>query len=159
MDFNSGNISILRIITAVFALHLLLKRNQAARIYNQQVEREKTSLVELKEEIEHNLAFFDRIIDGSLVNLDHKINLKTHVVRKYIGNFPLTDDELVYVENSYRIFNRMNSELESITYQESLSFQSLTPLVKENRREVEAALYIVVRYWRSFDRSRLGSSG
>lgn len=130
-------------MTAVFALHLLLKRDQAAKFQSQLLVREKMSLLELQEEITHNLAFFDRINDGSPFELNRNNNLKNHVLQKYAGDFPLTDDEIVCIENSYRIFNLINSTIESIIDQESPSFQSLTPFIRENRRDVQAALNII----------------
>ena len=143
MDFNNGYITILSVMSAVFALHLVLKRDQAAKFQSQRLVREKMSLLELKEEIAHNLAFFDRINDESPFELNRNNNLKSHAVKKYAGDFPLTDDEMVCIENSYRIFNLINSAIESIIDQESPSFQSLTPLIRENRRDVEAALNII----------------
>ena len=139
MDFNNGYITILSFMTAVFALHLLLKRDQAAKFKSQLLVREKMSLLELKEEIAHNLAFFGRINDGSPFELNRNNNLKNHVVQKYGAIFPLTDDEMVCIENAYRIFNLINSAIES----ESPSFQSLTPLISENRHDVEEALNII----------------
>ena len=126
-------------MSAVFALHLVLKRDQAAKVKSQRLVREKMSLLELKEEIAHNLVFFDRINDGSPFELNHNDNLKNHAVQKYTGDFPLTSDEMVCIENAYRIFNLINSAIES----ESPSFQSLTPLIRESRHDVEAALNII----------------
>ena len=126
-------------MSAVFALHLVLKRDQIAKVKSQRLVREKMSLLELKEEIAHNLVFFDRINDGSPFELNHNDNLKNHAVQKYTGDFPLTGDEMVCIENAYRIFNLINSTIES----GSPLFQSLTPLIRENRHDVEEALNII----------------
>ena len=130
-------------MSAVFALHLVLKRDQAAKVKSQRLVWEKMSLLELKEEIAHNLAFFDRINDESPFELNRNSNLKNHAVQKYAGDFPLTNDEMVCIKNSYRIFNLINSAIESIIDQESPSFQALTPIIRENRRDVEEALNII----------------
>ena len=130
-------------MSAVFALHLVLKRDQAVKDKSQRLVREKMSLLELKEEIAHNLVFFDRINDGSPFELNRNDNLKIHAVQKYTGDFPLTGDEMVCIENAYRIFNLINSAIESIIDQESPSFQSLTPLIRENRHDVEEALNVI----------------
>ena len=139
MDFNNGYITLLSVMSAVFALHLVLKRDQAAKVKSQRLVREKISLLELKEEIGHNLVFFDRINDGGPFELNPNDNLKSHAVQKYTGDFPLTGDEMVCIENAYRIFNLINSAIES----ESPSFQSLTPLIRENRHDVEEALNVI----------------
>ena len=139
MDFNNGYITLLSVMSAVFALHLVLKRDQAAKVKSQRLVREKISLLELKEEIGHNLVFFDRINDGGPFELNRNDNLKSHAVQKYAGDFPLTGDEMVCIENAYRIFNLINSAIES----ESPSFQSLTPLIRKNRHDVEEALNII----------------
>ena len=126
-------------MSAVFALHLVLKRDQFEKIQSQRMVREKMSLLELKEEIVHNLVFFDRINDGGPFELNRNDNLKSHAVQKYTGDFPLTGDEMVCIENAYRIFNLINSTIES----GSPLFQSLTPLIRENRHDVEEALNII----------------
>ena len=143
MDLNNGYITILSVMSAVFALHLVLKRDQVTKFQSQWLFRDKMSLLELKEEISHNLAFFDRINDESPFELNRNNNLKNQAVQKYLGDFPLTDDEIVCIKNSYRIFNLINSAIESTIDQESPSLQSLTPLIRENRRDVEEALNII----------------
>ena len=110
MDFNNGYITILSVMSAVFALHLVLKRDQIAKVKSQRLVREKMSLLELKEEIAHNLVFFDRINDGSPFELNHNDNLKNHAVQKYTGDFPLTSDEMVCIEGKWSSVEKKNED-------------------------------------------------
>ena len=143
MDFYDGHIMILSVISAVFALHLVLKRDQVAKLQSQRLVREKLSLLELKEEIAYNLNFFDRINDESSFEFNRNNNLKNHAVQIYAGDLPLTDDEMIYINNSYRIFDLVNSHIGTVVNQESHLVQSLAPLIRENRCDVEEALNII----------------
>ena len=92
---------------------------------------------------ESNLMFYDGLISGELVYVVRQNDLKSNVMRKQTTDFPLTDDELVHIENIYRIFNRINFEIERILEQSEPVPNKLFLIVKDSRPEVEVALHNV----------------
>lgn len=129
-------IAFLSVMSAAFALHLVLKRDQTRRRQEAQKRREIAELTGLRNELEINLKLCRRILNSAAPDSEKTCVFKTSHWRKHGGNFPLLREELAQNERAYDFFEAMNSA-------GSASERFSTSALENGMEEIEKSLSIV----------------
>ncbi|MFQ5717360.1 MAG: hypothetical protein ACE5GQ_09700 [Nitrospinales bacterium] len=133
---NDTLIAFLSVMSAAFALHLVLKRDQTRRRHEEQRRREIAALTGLKDELETNLQLCRRILNSAAPDAEKTCVFKTSHWREQGGSFPLSREELAQNERAYDFFEAMNGA-------GSASGHFSISALKNGREETEKSLRIV----------------
>ena len=131
---NDALIAFLSAMCSLFALHLVLKRDQITRAQQERVAKDIQSLLQLKLELEGNMELCAQL--AKKAGTDTTVCFQTKIWRKYCGNFPLFYEELDRAERCYESFKEWNDRLRG-------AGKADTVVIKNVDREVESVLRVI----------------